>query len=301
MTLLDVQVIGLSECLASPGFKLIIDGHTAPGLHYILSGTGKIHVRNKPSAELKPHTLIIIPPKCPLEFEVPVPDDSTALVTSVLARPEDAEIVDSIYRFNAGESEPKTIMICGHFQALYGSSVGLFGTLSGPIVEYFDPSDHLDHRLKTMLDELIAQEIGAGAMAAALLKQVIVALLRRSLKSNNLWEERFSMLSDPKVARAFAEMVAEPGANQTVTSLADTANMSRSTFMARFTSVIGRAPMQLLRDLRMKQAASQLDMGSYTVDQVARNCGYASRASFARTFKETYGTEPRDYRETKRT
>src|SRR3954454_1326142 len=33
-------------------------------------------------------------------------------------------------------------------------------------------SDHLDHRVKTMLDKLMAQETGAGAMAAALLKQV---------------------------------------------------------------------------------------------------------------------------------
>jgi AraC family transcriptional activator of mtrCDE len=71
--------------------------------------------------------------------------------------------------------------------------------------------------------------------------------------------------------------------------------------MARFTSVIGRASKQLLRDLRLKQAASQLDMGSYTGDQFARNCGHASRVSFSRAFKETYGTEPRDYREAKRT
>ncbi|WP_346015776.1 AraC family transcriptional regulator [Paraburkholderia sp. PGU19] len=294
-------MIGLSECLVSPGFKLVIDGHSAPGLHYIIAGSGKIHVRDELSMELKPHTLIIAPPKCPLEIEVPVPDDSNAMITRVLARTEYAQMVDSIYRFNAGESEPKTIMICGHFQALYGSSLDLFGTLSSPIIEHFDPDDHLESRLKAMLDELMAQEIGAGAMAAALLKQVIVALLRRSLKSNDLWEARFSILSDPKVARAFAEMVADPGANHTIRSLADTANMSRSTFMARFTNAIGRAPMQLLRDLRMKQAASQLGMGSYTIDQVARNCGYASRAGFARAFKDIYGAEPRDYREVKRT
>ena len=154
--------------------------------------------------------------------------------------------------------------------------------------------------MKTVLQELVANEIAAGAMTGALLKQGIVALLRRSLKSNNLWEERFSLLSDPKIARAFAEMVAEPGANHTIASLAKTANQSRSIFMARFTSVIARTPTQLLRDLRMRQAASQLDMGIYTDDQVARNCGYAGRASFARAFKEVHGTGPRDYRQAKR-
>jgi AraC family transcriptional activator of mtrCDE len=301
ITLLEVQVIGLSECLVSPGFKVIIDGHTEPGLHYILSGTGKLHLKKGPSVKLKPHTLIIVPPRCPMEIEVPASNGSPPLATRVFTREEDAGLVNSIYRFNARESEPKTIMICGLFQAQYGPSVDLFSTLSTPIVEQFDASDHLEHQLKTMLQELVAQEIAVGAMTGALLKQVIVALLRRSLKSNNLWKERFSMLSDPKIARALAEMVAEPGANHTIASLANTANQSRSSFMARFTSVIGRTPMQLLRDLRMGQAASQLDTGIYTVDQVARNCGYASRASFARAFKEVHGTGPRDYRQAKRT
>ncbi|WP_275671123.1 hypothetical protein [Paraburkholderia azotifigens] len=37
--------------------------------------------------------------------------------------------------------------------------------------------------MKTMLQEQLAHEITAGAMKGALLKQVIVALLRRSVKS----------------------------------------------------------------------------------------------------------------------
>ncbi|WP_416365649.1 helix-turn-helix transcriptional regulator [Paraburkholderia terrae] len=95
-------------------------------------------------------------------------------------------------------------------------------------------------------------------------------------------------------------MVAEPGANQTIASLANTANQSRSIFMILFTSVVRRTPLQLLRDLPMRHAASQLDTGIYTVDQVARICGYASPASFARAFKEVRGTLPRDYWQAKR-
>jgi hypothetical protein len=49
----------------------------------------------------------------------------------------------------------------------------------------------LDTRLEMALKELVAQEVGAKAMSAALLKQVIVALMRRSLSSLNLWVERF--------------------------------------------------------------------------------------------------------------
>ena len=85
-------------------------------------------------------------------------------------------------------------MICGFFDAKYGSAVELFGKLTGPIVERFDEEDGLDRTLKGAVAELIAQEIGSGAMSAALLKQVLVAVLRRSLHSASTWVERFAML-----------------------------------------------------------------------------------------------------------
>jgi hypothetical protein len=55
--------------------------------------------------------------------------------------------------------------------------------------------------------ELVSQEIGFGAMSAALLKQIIAVLLRRSISSMQSWAEGFSMLRDPQIARAFSEMV----------------------------------------------------------------------------------------------
>ena len=62
-----------------------------------------------------------------------------------------------------------------------------------------------------------------GAMARGLLKLVLVALLRRSLAFLNVWVERFSMLGDPQIARAFAEMAARPVAPHTVQSLSQLA------------------------------------------------------------------------------
>ena len=144
--------------------------------------------------------------------------------------------------------------------------------------------------------ELVAQEVGFGAMSAALLKQVVVALLRRSLRSMDLWVQRFALLSDHQVARAFADMVAHPGARHSVHSLARIACLSRSAFVARFTRVVGRSPMSILRDLRMRQAADQLRSTTMTVDEIARQAGYASRSSFVRAFREAHRRDPTSYR-----
>ncbi|MFM0224306.1 AraC family transcriptional regulator [Paraburkholderia dipogonis] len=295
ITLLDIQVLGLSECLVSRGFVLELDGHDAPGIHYILSGEGRLHIAGAGTVPLKPHTLLIVPPRHPLKLEVPA--NQAGIAPTVVPGREHKQVVDSINRFRAGNAEPMTVMICGYFKASFGASINLFGTLATPIVEQFEASDRLDVYLRTAFDELVAQEIGAGAMSGALLKQVIVALVRRSLKSNALWMERFALLGDPQIARAFADMVARPGAPHTVASLAEAAILSRSAFMARFSAALGQSPMQVLRDIRMRQAAAQLRAGDLSLDQVARHAGYASRGAFVRAFREVFDTGPAEYRE----
>lgn len=298
MALLDVEVIALSECLVNAGVRLEIGGIGAPGIHYVLTGAGRIAFRDGRSYSVEPHTLIIMPPNTPLILES-APDKDAAMDETVVKAREVAVMVDSVMRIRAGErdKQARMIVICGYFKAQYGSTTGLFEALPAPIVEQFSAKERLDEKLTAAFDELLHQEVGAGAMSSALLKQVIVTLLRRSLSSIDTWVERFAMLSDPKVARAFAAMVADPGAPHTVESLADSAFLSRSAFMARFSSVIGRSPMLVLRDLRMRQAAAQLSAGRYTIDQVVRNAGYSSRSSFARMFKKVHGVEPRGFRD----
>ncbi|SPB14163.1 AraC family transcriptional regulator [Caballeronia novacaledonica] len=294
ITLLEIRVLGLSECLVSEGFVLELDGNDAPGIHYILSGVGLLHIGGSTTLTLSPHTLLIVPPRHPLKLEVP--SRGAGVAPTVVSGREHKRVVDSIKRFRAGSTEPMTVMICGYFNASFGASIDLFEHLSAPIVEKFEASDRLDTYLRTAFDELMAQEIGAGAMSGALLKQVIVALVRRSLKSSALWMERFALLGDPQIARAFADMTARPSAPHTVESLAQTACLSRSAFMARFSTALGQSPMQVLRDIRMRQAAAQLRAGDLALDQVARNAGYTSRGAFVRAFRDIYGAPPAEFR-----
>ena len=133
-------------------------------------------------------------------------------------------------------------------------------------------------------------------MSAALLKQVIVLLLRRSLVSMNQWVERLSVIRDPMIARAFAAMAMRPGDDHSLKSLAQVACLSRSAFAARFTNTVGKSPMQILRELRLRQAMHQLKASGLTIERIARNAGYASRSSFMKAFRKTYGRDPSEVR-----
>jgi AraC family transcriptional activator of mtrCDE len=296
--LLDTLTVGfvrLSECLVGEGYRLELGGIDAPGLHYNLSGTGRLIVGNDAPIELQPHRLIILPAKSLFRIEVPSQRDRGGRWKTIDGRSQ-VFAHGAVRRYVATDAEPVIMLICGYFHASYGSSTDLFGTLTAPLVEQFAEGDQVDESLKTALTELVAQEVGSGAMSAALLKQVLVALLRRSLRSMDLWVERFSLLSDPQITRAFAEMVAHPGARHSVQSLARTACLSRSAFVARFTRVVGRSPMSILRDLRMRQAVEQLGSTTMTVDEIAHHAGYASRSSFVRAFRDAHGTDPTSYR-----
>lgn len=294
MMTLDVNFLKLAECLVSPGWRLAMPASDTPGVHYNLRGSGRMIVGAHAPIALRPHTLVIVPAAQQFWIEAADGDAGAADLQTMQVAPL-VPTGATPRRLAAGAGEPQITLICGYFHARYGASIQLFATLNTPIVEQFDSNDQLDRQFTTALVELLAQDVGAGVMTATLMKQVLVLLLRRSLQSLELWVERFSILSDAHISRAFAAMVARPGAPHSVQSLALCACLSRSAFTARFSALFGQAPMAVLRELRMRQAC-QLLASDMPVDQVAQNVGYAGRRSFLRAFKNAYDSDPSDYR-----
>ncbi|MBR1165099.1 helix-turn-helix domain-containing protein [Bradyrhizobium elkanii] len=288
---LDIDVIALTELLVPRGHRVEMGMIDAPGIHYNLSGEGSISINGRPAIPLSPHLLIIVPPNTPFSIEV----DGSNVPPKLISR-DCWTRQDGILRVAVPNEHPEIVQICGFFNASFGQSVRLFAELREPVIEQFEPADRIDQKLREAMDELLQQEVGVGAMTASLLKQIIVSLVRRSLRSSRRWTERFSILADKQLTRAFADMVARPGATHSVQSLAHSAGLSRSAFMARFSEVFGRTPMAILRDLRMRQAAIDLATTTTSVDVVAQNAGYESRSSFARAFRKAYHQDPSDYR-----
>lgn len=292
MRALEVDVVALTEILIPSGYRAEMGTIDAPAIHYIVSGRGRIAIGNGPTLPVEPHLLIIKPPNTPFVIEVDGASGPSKLISSDCWKRH-----DGVLRVGLPTEQPEVVQICGFFNASFGPSVGLFRELQEAVVEKFEPTDRIDLKLREAVEELWAQEVGTGAMTASLLKQVIVALVRRSVKSSRSWTERFSILADRQITRAFADMVACPGAAHTVQSLAHSAGLSRSAFMARFSEIFGRSPMVIVRDLRMRQAALDLTTTSAPVDVVAYNAGYESRSSFVRAFRKAYDVDPSAYRQ----
>ncbi|TXH31921.1 MAG: AraC family transcriptional regulator [Rhodospirillaceae bacterium] len=303
LTNLEVDVVRLTECQVSSGWRLIFPAAPLPALHYTLMGKGHMIVGNGPAIPLVPHMLVIVPAGRPFRFEVPpggasegAPPSWPGAAPLKVVEARLSEPPEGIQRFIAGEGEPEVTLVCGYFRASYGLSIDLFAAMAAPVVEHFEAGDGLMRNLEAVLDELAAGRVGMQAMTTALLKQVFVTLVRRFLTETGSSAPPLAVMGDQQVARAFAEMVTRPGAAHSALSLAQVAGLSRSAFMARFTRAVGHPPMAALRQIRMRHAATLLAARASSIEQVAHAVGYASRSSFMRAFRAAHGIDPSDYR-----
>ena len=265
MTTLDITFVRLSECALAAGAHLAVARAEASTIHYCLRGAGFILLDDETPIRLTPHTLVIVPPGRAM----------TVAATEHATAPRNTSKYNNggftpgaSQRHTVGDGEPALVLACGSFRANYGPALDLFGSLATPIVEIFDVHDRLDQVMAYAMAELAAQDVGGEPMSAALLKLVLLALLRRCLISTNAWVKRLSILSDPPIARAFAEMASRPSVPHTIQSLSHAVGLSRSAFTARFSAAFREPPMSLLRRVRMRHAAL-LTANALSIDQVA--------------------------------
>ncbi len=145
---------------------------------------------------------------------------------------------------------------------------------------------------------LIAEEArtlrpGGEAVITRLSDILVIQALRSWLESAPAARAGWlGALQDRQVGRALALIHSEPARPWTVASLAAATSMSRSSFAARFTDLVGEPAMRYVTRWRMQVAAQALREADTTVAQVAHRFGYQSEAAFSRAFSRIVGSTP---------
>ncbi|WP_344449727.1 helix-turn-helix transcriptional regulator [Actinocorallia aurantiaca] len=109
-------------------------------------------------------------------------------------------------------------------------------------------------------------------------------------------EGRDDTSPDPAVASVVAAVTARPGEPWTVEGMARLAHLSRSALGERFRRELGRSPVEVLREVRMREARRLLGDASRPVEHVAFAVGYGSAAAFSRAFSARHGVAPQAWR-----
>lgn len=147
--------------------------------------------------------------------------------------------------------------------------------------------------LRLMASELSHQQPGGEAVATRLADIVVVQAIRAWIASDqDVGSGWIRGLRDDRIGRAIEAIHAQPGAAWTLERLAHCAAMSRSSFSARFTELVGEAPVAYVTRWRMHTAYAKLRDEHTTVARLASELGYQSEAAFNRAFTRVMGRTP---------
>jgi len=145
--------------------------------------------------------------------------------------------------------------------------------------------------------ELLASKPGSRGILNRLVEILLARTVRVHLaQAGGAANGAFRGMLHPVLGAALALIHRQPEKPWTVAELAARATMSRSAFSAAFVNVLGKPPLQYLRERRMQLACRLLGDPSLVLKEIASQVGYDSVSAFSAAFKRFSGAAPGDYR-----
>jgi AraC-like DNA-binding protein len=288
LDLLDVRMDAFAVCEIGEGCGLRVAPLGKIVVHYVLRGEGTIECEHG-SFPIRAGMVAVIPKSLPKRIDGPGP------ITKFFDAEESCPLVPGLVKYNAYLDGPALVLGCASVDATVGEGLGLFDHLQYPLTETAG-----DEMLPLLFDavfrELSHPKVGTKTIAEAMMKQILVLLLRHHLRRSGVSSPLYLPLMDPQLGRALAAMLGKPQYPHCLDSLARTAGMSRSRFAHHFALTYGRSPIEYLHSVRLKAAARLLSNSDTSVKSVAAAVGFASRSHFSRAFKREFGLDPTGFR-----
>jgi AraC-like DNA-binding protein len=156
---------------------------------------------------------------------------------------------------------------------------------------------HVLQGLVTVLLEESKTDTPDSALAIDRLTELLfLHLLRYYMRVSTRSDGYFAALSDPHIGVALQLIHTEDDGSLTVESLCKAAAMSRTSFNALFSKLVGDAPKTYLTGARLLRAKAQLQQGRDAIPRIAETAGYSSGAAFSKAIKKHFGITPGELR-----
>ncbi len=199
-----------------------------------------------------------------------------------------------------GGGEPRSEFVCGFLGCDMQPFNPVLATLPH-LLRIKRSEAEGDDLLSTLIDLTLLEarrpRVGGEIIRLRLSELVFVEVMRRHLETLPANETGWlSGLRDPAIGKVLVMLHEQPAYPWTLNELAHRAGMSRAALAARFTHLVGHAPMRYLTLWRMQIAARLLADSSTKVAAVGREIGYESEAAFSRAFSKIVGVSPAAWR-----
>ena len=252
--------------------------------HLIDKGSGWLHVGSHPPQLLNPGDFVLFPRDIPHQISsgaAPLPPRQ-------------------VNREPSGDKQGSfTSILCGFYAFRSKAVRPLLDDLPG-IVLITDARRHpattgIGCIIDAALLELQHDLPGRSSALRELARLLFLHVLRDRI-ANGKSEYFLAALGDKHIGKALNLIHAEFSRELSLDTIARECGMSRSAFCSKFTALVGDSPSKYLTGWRMQQAATLLERGDMSIEQIAESCGYRSHIAFRRAFKATLGVTPMQVR-----
>ena len=151
--------------------------------------------------------------------------------------------------------------------------------------------------LKARIFNLLAQRKRLQALYCS---QIITSPIEKEEINKDLDSNELALLSsyDKELINTIVKYIKENIGNTTlsVENIAKEVGLSRSALFKKIKTLIGLAPIELIKNLRIQQAVELIEEGKQNLTQIAYITGFNDSHYFSKCFKQMYGMSPSEYK-----
>jgi AraC-like DNA-binding protein len=282
--------------ISHPSIKPLSDEHRLVMFHIVREGGGFVEVEGFSPQKLEEGDLIVVLD----DLYHSIVDSPGAKTIASADLVPDHTLVAAPPAAEVGEGERTMRLVCGMLQFVDRGFNPVFSALppylhipkkEGPSAAWFQAN------LSHIIDEAESGRPGSDRLLSRLTELLFVETLRTYLeslpKSETGW---FAGLKDPMLSKALQLVHENPAHDWSVAELAKRSGASRSAFSARFTDLMGTAPMTYITRWRIRVATNLLEDPGLSMAEIAQYVGYESESAFNRAFKREMGSPPAAWR-----
>jgi AraC-like DNA-binding protein len=263
--------------------------------HFVLSGRALLTVDGHQPVMLQAGEIVLLP-----RNDVQVLASEPGLVPV-----NGPEVIDfsqdgNLTRINFGGGGEAARMYCGFLGSDDACNPLIQALPSVLKIDIRDATsrDLVEASLKFAASELMLGRLASSDVISRLSEFLLVEAVRRYAATLDDGQTGWLKgLKDPQIGKALALIHQNMAEAWSAELLADSVAMSRSTFMSRFTALVGMPPIRYLTVWRLETAKLELRETSKSIAQIAHAAGYESGEAFSRAFKREFGAAPANWRE----
>lgn len=296
----ELDVLPLAVCDVRRGVRVELPVSDDARLLCVIRGSGELRSGDAPGLPIGTASVAVVPAgaSCVLE-----PEGGSRRALTVEAGGKS----DHVAKLTAGAGEPALLVVCARLRAVMRGGLDLFESMRAPLVVDLSDVAVVLPMFECLLEEQQLRLPGNRRMSELLLQQCLTHALRKLCGSAQVSDLRagacaatregalpwLSALRDPGLSRALNAILRTPAGAHSLRSLAEVAGMTRAAFGARFTRAFGRAPLELLDQVRMREALRLLRTTNLSVASIATRVGISTRSALARELAAASAHAPR--------